>query len=200
MISLHQAHHHIAMLHSLQPVAVPLAQALGMVCAEDACAAVSCPTVDSSLKDGFAVVSTDIAGATPGSPVTLPVTGVLTAGDDHQGVSVAAGTAVRIMPGVRRLMGYTDYLPEKRHVLVTEELVGQEDWTQLVYGRVHYANGAVVVAPLRRMGRFEAMAAADVLIEIPEGSAVIRKDSLAEAWFFRQRQPSVATAPLHPLR
>ncbi|MGW8159423.1 MAG: molybdopterin molybdotransferase MoeA [Desulfoprunum sp.] len=414
MISLHQAHHHIARLHSLPPVAVPLARALGMVCAEDACAAVSCPTIDSSLKDGFAVVSTDIAGASPGSPVTLPVTGVLTAGDDHQGFAVAAGTAVRIMtgaplppgatavlasefaqvdghlvtitadarcgknvlrqgsdvmqgqvvltrgtviapahlgllaaagldrvvcyplprvavaatgselvwpgepvtagkvaasnmviaaaelqtlgitaatvivrdrlehledhfrrivcqvdllitcggvldgdkdltmramerigmekifhrvrigpgkgacmgrigdtivfnlpggppsnhvallllalPGVRRLMGYTDYLPEKRHVLVTEELVGQEDWTQLVYGRVHYANGAVVAAPLRRMGRFEAMAAADVLIEIPEGSAVIRKDSLAQAWFFSQRHPSVAIAPLHPLR
>jgi molybdopterin molybdotransferase len=104
------------------------------------------------------------------------------------------------LPGVRRLMGFTDCLPEKQQIFVTEELAGQEDWTQLVYGRAHSVDGAVVAVPLRRMGRFEAMAAANVLIEIPEGSAVIRKDSLAEAWFFGHRHPSLASAPPHPCR
>jgi len=414
MISLHQAHSHIAKLQSLLPVTLPLNEALGMICAEDACAVVDCPTVDSSLKDGFAVVSTDIAAASPDNPVTLPVTGALTAGDDHQRFAVVAGSAVRIMtgaplplgatavlasefarvdgrlviitadsrvgknvlrrgsdimqgqvvlprgtviapahlgllaaaglhrvvcyplprvavaatgselvwpgepvtagkvaasnmviaaaelralgitaatvilrdnlqhledhfrrivsevdvlitcggvldgdkdltmramerlgmekifhrvrigpgkgacmgrvggtvvfnlpggppsnhvallllalPGVRRLMGFTNYLPEKRQIFVTEELAGQEDWTQLVYGRVHYVDGTVVAVPLRRMGRFEAMAAADALIEIPEGTAVIRKDSLAEAWFIDERRPSVVSALPHPCR
>ena len=414
MISLQQAHHHIAMRHPLPPVALPLDQALGMVCAEDACAVIDCPTVDASLKDGFAVVSTDIAAASPAKPVILPVTGALTAGDDTHGFAVVAGTAVRIMtgaplpagatavlasefarvdgrvviitadsrvgknvlrrgsdirqgqvvltrgtviapahlgllaaaglhrvgcyplprvavaatgselvwpgepvaaskvaasnmviaaaelralgisaatvilrdnlqhleehfrrivsqvdvlitcggvldgdkdltmramerigmekifhrvrigpgkgacmgrigdtivfnlpggppsnhvallllalPGVRRLMGFTDCLPEKWQVFVSEELAGQEDWTQLVYGRAHSVDGTVVAVPLRRMGRFEAMAAANVLIEIPEGTAVIGKDSLAAAWFFGQPHPSLVSVLPHPCR
>lgn len=35
------------------------------------------------------------------------------------------------LPGVRRLMGFKDFLPQKRKIFVTEELAGQEDWTQL---------------------------------------------------------------------
>lgn len=39
---------------------------------------------------------------------------------------------------------------------------------------------------LRDNGRFAAMAAANVLIEIPEGCAAISKGALAEAWFVRE--------------
>jgi molybdopterin biosynthesis enzyme len=88
------------------------------------------------------------------------------------------------LPGVRRLMGWSNFLPEKRQVLVTEELIGQESWTQLVYGRVKYADGVATAVPLRSMTRLEAMAAANVLIEVPEGTAVIRQGGWAEAWFF----------------
>ena len=59
---------------------------------------------------------------------------------------------------------------------------GQEDWTQLVYGRVQYENGLLSAVPLRSLGRFEAMAMADALIEIPEGCAMIREGTLAEIW------------------
>ncbi len=89
------------------------------------------------------------------------------------------------LPGIRRLMGFANPLPEKREGLVTEELNGQENWTQLIYGRVKYENGSLSAVPLRGLGRFEAMAMADALIEIPEGCAVIREDTQAEVWILR---------------
>lgn len=400
MISLNQAHQYVSKLHSLEPVTVPLDKAFGLVCAEDVRAGTNCPTVDSSLKDGFAVFSADIAEASPEHPVTLTVAGALTAGADADRFSVKPGSAVRIMtgaplprgatsvlasefaevkcdqvtikadarpgrnillkgsdiaqgqvvlhrgdflgpaslgllaaaglnevrcysvprvavaatgselvwpgepvtpgkvaasnmvtaaaelqalgigastvllrdnlddlqdqfgrlvrqvdvlitcggvldgdkdltlrameqigmekvfhrvrigpgkgacmgrvgdtvvfnlpggppsnhvallllalPGVRRLMGFIDFLPQKRKVFVTEELTGQENWTQLVYSRMKYGNGSVVAVPLLDMGRLEAMAVADSLVEIPEDCAVIREGTLAEAWFFRK--------------
>ena len=69
MISLNQAHHHVSMINPLPPVTVSLDKALGLVCAEDVYAAANCPTVDSSLKDGFAVVSADIGEASKNNPV-----------------------------------------------------------------------------------------------------------------------------------
>lgn len=99
MISLNEAHAAIDLLEPLPPVLLPLDKALGLVCAGELYAAGNCPTVDSSLKDGFAVISSDISAASPGHPVTLAVTGTLSAGDDPQRVAVTAGTAVRIMTG-----------------------------------------------------------------------------------------------------
>lgn len=36
------------------------------------------------------------------------------------------------LSGVRQLMGFTNCLPPKRQVFVTDELAGQKDWTQLI--------------------------------------------------------------------
>jgi molybdopterin molybdotransferase len=401
MISLPQAHTLISEIEPLQPVVVHLDKALGLVCAEDVQAVHNCPTVDSSLKDGFAVVSSDIDEASPSNPVRLAVTDSLTAGDDCTGLHVTTGTAVRIMTGapiphgatsvlssefsevsekivtikadakpglnilrkasdiverqrvlakgdvlgpahlgllaaaglkevvcyplpkvaiaatgselvwpgtpltegkvaasnmvtaaaellalgipastvllrddlgklhdhfqhiipqvdvlitcggvldgdkdltlrameqigmvkifhrvrigpgkgacmgrlgktivfnlpggppsnhvalillalsgVRRLMGWMNCLPRKKEVFVTEKLAGQKDWTQLIYCKIHAKNGSLCAEPLGKMRRFEAMANANALIEIPEGCAVIEKDSLAKAWCFSAR-------------
>jgi molybdopterin molybdotransferase len=88
------------------------------------------------------------------------------------------------LSGVRRLMGWTNCLPPKRQAFVTKGLIGQKDWTQLVYGKVQYTNGSLYAVPLNDMRRLEAIAAANALIEIPEGCAAIHENSLAEAWFF----------------
>ena len=399
MISLNEAHRHIVMLDPLKPVTVPLASASGMICGAEVCANVDCPTVDSSLKDGFAVLSDDIAAGSEKNPVTLTVNGTLTAGEDADNLCVTAGSAVRIMtgapipsgatavlasefaqvhgellrvtadacpgrnilhkgrdirqgqvvmhegellgpahlgllaaaglsevrchplprvaiaatgselvrpgepvtpgkvaasnmvtvaaelqelgirastvllrdnldqlkdrfgeivrqvdilitcggvldgdkdltmrameqigmekifhrvrigpgkgacmgrvgetvvfnlpggppsnhvallllaiPGVRRLMGFAEPLPKKKKVFVTEELTGQKDWTQLLYSKMQYDNACLSARILGHMSRFEAMAAAEVLVEIPEGCTIIEKESLASAWFFR---------------
>ncbi len=82
-------------------------------------------------------------------------------------------------------MGFPEPLPPKKKVIVTEELSGQKNWTQLIYSRVTCADGSLFAVPGKNMSRFEAMAAADALIEIPEGCARIEEGTLANAWFFR---------------
>jgi molybdopterin molybdotransferase len=91
------------------------------------------------------------------------------------------------LPGVRKLMGFINTLPQKRKVLVTKELTGQENWTQLVYSRTKYENGVLVAVPLQSTGRLEAMSSASALIELPEGCTVIREGTLAEAWIFNEK-------------
>jgi MoeA C-terminal region (domain IV) len=55
-----------------------------------------------------------------------------------------------------------------------------------IYNRLSsakYDNGLLFAVPLRSMGRLEAMATANALIEIPEGCTMIKEGTLAEAWF-----------------
>jgi molybdopterin molybdotransferase len=401
MISLQQAHQHIRELTPLAPETTLLQKSLGLVCAEDVHAVTNCPSVDASLKDGFALLSADIADASPERPVTLSVVGSLTAGDDAGSVCpVTSGAAIRIMtgasvprgatavlasefaevngdqvtiradahpgrnilyrgsdialqqvivrqgdilnpsrlgllaaagvnaifcypfprvavaatgselvwpgepvtpgkvaasnmvtltaelqalgirvstvllrdhlnslqeqfaelvrrvdilitcggvldgdkdltlrsmeligmkkifhrvrigpgkgacmgrvgntvvfnlpggppsnhvaflllalPGVLRLMGHEDFLLPRREVILSRELAGQRDWTQLVYSQRRYENGSILGVPIRDLGRLEVLAAADSLIEIPEGCATIRAGDPAGAWCFRR--------------
>ncbi len=399
MIPLQEAHQHICNLNSLQTVPVSLEKALGRVCSTDISAATDCPTMDSSSKDGFAVLSTDIEDASVSHPVTLTVTAALTAGDDRENLCVTPGTAIRIMtgapvpsgatavlaseftqtrdsrkvmafadseegrnilrrgsdivkgqkvmrsgdilhpahlgllaasginefpvyqlpevavvatgselvlpgerihpgkvaasnmvaataelqklgikastillrdnleqlteqfgkivqrvdvlitcggvldgdkdltmramerigmekifhrvrigpgkgacmgrvgrtlvfnlpggppsnhvalfllalPGIRRLMGFKTPLPQKRQVIMAEECQGQENWTQLIYGGIDFNDAFVTASPFHKMNRFEAMTKAELLIEIPENLKILKKNTLAEAWFF----------------
>ena len=110
MISLTEAHACICALKPLPPVFVLLDKALGLVCAEDVYAAANCPSVDSSLKDGFAVISADIADASSYTPVSLTVIGILTAGDGAAALVVGRGEAVRIMTGAPLPEGATAVL------------------------------------------------------------------------------------------
>jgi molybdopterin biosynthesis enzyme len=54
----------------------------------------------------------------------------------------------------------------------------------MIYGRAIVEKGRLNASPLSSMARLYAMAAANVLIEIPEGCRKIREGSLASAWFF----------------
>lgn len=89
------------------------------------------------------------------------------------------------LPGVRRLMGYKDFLPKQQTVTVSENLRGQKDWTQLVYAKTRCIDGALFSEPLTGLNRFQAMAMADSLIEIPENLIEIGKNSHGKAWIFR---------------
>ena len=98
LISLSEAKAVIATLSPLPVEQVPLHAALGSVTAEPVHAAAHCPTIDSSLKDGYAVRSVDVADAGRNSPVTLKLAGTVVAGGTDQ-TDVLPGTAVRIMTG-----------------------------------------------------------------------------------------------------
>ena len=75
-----------------------LADALGLVLAEDLVAPISLPPFDNSAMDGYAVRSADVADATSDSPVELPVTADIPAGTTTL-EPLTPGTAQRIMTG-----------------------------------------------------------------------------------------------------
>ena len=77
---------------------VRLDDALDRVLAADLLAPVDLPSFRSSQMDGYAVHADDVAGASTGAPVVLPVVAEIPAGPGIPGV-LAPGTAARIMTG-----------------------------------------------------------------------------------------------------
>jgi len=77
---------------------VAVAGALGCAVAEDVAATVFHPPWDNSAMDGFAVHADDVRGASPKSPVVLPVSDDIPAGSFPAG-PLARGTVARIMTG-----------------------------------------------------------------------------------------------------
>lgn len=101
------------------PAAVlPVEQACDRVASEDLFAAVDCPSANSSLKDGFAVVSRDIENASETHPVRLKVAGMSTAGGPDNR-SVESGVAVKVMTGAR--------IPEGADAVLGIEFTREED-------------------------------------------------------------------------
>lgn len=80
------------------PVRVAITEAQGLLCAEEVVASTSLPAFDQAAVDGYAVRSVDLAVASEGHPVVLPVVGDIEAGmrtphrlQPQQAVYVATG-------------------------------------------------------------------------------------------------------------
>ena len=97
-----------------EPVVVPLADSVGHVAAKPVQARVDAPSTDTSLKDGYALVSADVRMASDTTPAVLPVTGSAAAGQSDNGI-LQPGTAWRILTGAR--------LPVGADAVVAEEFV-----------------------------------------------------------------------------
>ncbi len=82
------------------------------VLAQDIRAGLDSPSVDSSLKDGYAVRSADIHSASTTQPVRLRLVGLAAAGAGWEG-ELLAGTAVRILTGAPIPSGATAVLAEE---------------------------------------------------------------------------------------
>ncbi len=91
---------------------VPIEEAAGRILAETAVAKVNSPSVNASLKDGYAVISEDIAEAAPECPVELTVIDSVAAGGES-GVKLKRGQAVRILSGAPLPDGATAVLAEE---------------------------------------------------------------------------------------
>jgi molybdopterin molybdotransferase len=87
-----------ALIRPRGPEQVPVAEAGGLVLADDVVAPLSLPVFDNSAMDGYAVRATEIVGASAANPVTLPVAEDIPAGRTDR-LTLAAGTAHRIMTG-----------------------------------------------------------------------------------------------------
>ncbi len=85
-------------LFPLNAVDIPIGESCGFATAEDCCALVDCPSTTSSLKDGYAVVSANVADASKDYPVKLIISGMICAGDESDLV-VEPGRAVTVMTG-----------------------------------------------------------------------------------------------------
>lgn len=96
----------------LEPEQVSTSEIVGRVCARDVVAAVDYPSADCSTKDGYAVISEDIAHASPSRPVSLDLIGAIGAGGSCK-VAIRPGTAVRILSGAVIPPGATAVLAEE---------------------------------------------------------------------------------------
>ncbi|WP_245569236.1 molybdopterin molybdotransferase MoeA [Desulfotignum balticum] len=86
-----------------------LGDCLHRVLSADIHSMVNSPSVDASMKDGYAVVSDEIRDATPENPVQLKLTGMMAAGGDAR-LRVEPGTTVRILTGAGIPAGATAVL------------------------------------------------------------------------------------------
>jgi len=108
-------------LENMKPLpaeGVSLVDSIDRVAATDLYAMVDSPPMDSSRKDGYAVSSSELAGATPENPVHLRVLGTMAAGAEKD-IQIKPGTAVRVLTGAR--------IPAGADAVVAEEFVKQVD-------------------------------------------------------------------------
>jgi molybdopterin molybdotransferase len=93
---------------------VELLDGLNRALAADIDAKVDSPSIDASLKDGYAVISEQVLGASKEHPVNLKLVGSLSAGATDN-LKVMPGTTVRVLTGAK--------IPEGADAVVAEEFV-----------------------------------------------------------------------------
>lgn len=96
----------------------PVQHSAGMAAATDVLSLVDSPSVDASLKDGYAVISSDIADASKDNPVTLTMIDSVAAGENHR-LFLRSGETIRILTGAP--------LPEGAQAVLTEEFTSSDD-------------------------------------------------------------------------
>ncbi|NLD38203.1 MAG: molybdopterin molybdotransferase MoeA [Desulfatiglans sp.] len=104
-------------LDHLDSESVDLTEAVGRVTSSDIYSLVDSPSVAASLKDGYAVVASDISHASILEPVILKLAGYRAAGS-MENVHVTAGHAVRVMTGAA--------IPPGADAVVSEEFTKDE--------------------------------------------------------------------------
>ena len=98
----------------LETESATLLDSVDRVVSEDLYALVDSPSVDASLKDGYAVSAQGVEKATPEHPVRLRVAGCMVAGG-QQDFHVTPITTVRVLTGAK--------IPQGANAVVSEEFV-----------------------------------------------------------------------------
>jgi molybdopterin molybdotransferase len=101
-----------------------------MVAAKDVLSAVDSPSVDASLKDGYAVISEDIKDASQSNPIELKLVDYVVAGSHSQHL-LQSGETIRILTGAP--------LPEGAQAVLTEEFTYCDD--EIVYAYADAQHG-----------------------------------------------------------
>jgi len=99
MLSVEQAYERVmASFQTLEAEEKPLLESIGQVLAEDIKSPLALPPLANSGMDGYALLHSDIAGASHENPCNLEVIGIVAAGHMPD-KTVVPGTAIRIMTG-----------------------------------------------------------------------------------------------------
>src|SRR5262245_9517392 len=114
----------IGSIHALPPIELPLTDAYGCVAAADIRAGIDLPEFASSGMDGYAIRASDVAGATPASPVELKVVGRAMIGHRPE-ATVGMGEAVKIATGAPIPAGADAVVP-------MENADGDDDLVRLI--------------------------------------------------------------------
>ncbi len=96
----------------MPPEPIDLDDGVDRIVSQTVTARVDSPSVDASLKDGFAVLSTDISGAGPSTPVCLRLAGRMAAGG-REDMEVVSGTTVRVLTGAKIPSGADAVVPDE---------------------------------------------------------------------------------------
>ncbi len=118
MISFAEAFKHVAQISPLCSEKIDLSFGSGRVVADDLISTIDCPSLDVSLKDGFAVISSDLKNASPDNLITLQLIGMVTAGERWEG-EIKSGQALRILSGAP--------IPQGADAVISEEFTSQSN-------------------------------------------------------------------------
>lgn len=111
-------------LNHLESESVDLTEAIDRVPSSDIFSLVDSPSVSASLKDGYAVLASDISRASVSEPIKLKLAGYRAAGSMEK-VTVTSGHAVRVMTGAA--------VPPGADAVVSEEFTKDEGETVSVF-------------------------------------------------------------------
>lgn len=114
------------MLERIRPLPgeiVFLEESIDRIAASELFALVDSPSMDTSRKDGYAVISQEIAGASQKHPVRLQVVADIAAGDDRD-IRIIPGTAAMVLSGAR--------IPAGADAVVSDEYAKREDREVLI--------------------------------------------------------------------
>ena len=107
---------------------VDIGKSLKRVTARSVKAEVDSPSVDSSIKDGYAVISSDVAHASPSRPIELKISGVAGAGTQSKRV-ILHGTAIRILSGAM--------IPEGADAVLADEFAEEDSGLVRAFADAH---------------------------------------------------------------
>lgn len=108
----------------LETESVFLAQSVDRVVSEELYARVNSPSVDASLKDGYALSAQEVENATPDHPVRLRIAGTMSPGG-RQAIKITGKTTIRVLTGAK--------IPQGASSVESEEYVKTDGDNALFY-------------------------------------------------------------------
>lgn len=175
-------------VNTLETEKVPLIEALGRISAKNQTSDIDISPFDHSAMDGFAVVASDLANATPEAPIELPVIDEIPAGAYYDKV-LQPGTCVRVMTGAP--------IPDGANAVVKYEIVTNLENDGRAPGRVAFSAPTSAGDNIRQKG--EEIAAGEVAIKAgeplsPAGAGLLASCGLSQVEVYKR--PRVAVIPI----